>query len=110
MEKHQMLVTVVGSNVGLQAALELTPPSGHAGDFTVRIAQTWQRLDKEPVVMECPTGTNIQGDMNLTFNVIFGDIEVSKPYTVTDTLQQMADLTGAICRRFEQEFFAVQEN
>jgi hypothetical protein len=107
MEKHKILLAVAGANVGfeLKGRLNLLPDFDKTKDLVFGLPKQWQRLDKGATVLLHPIATEFLGEIDLDMNVVFGDIERSEPYTVTDTLQRMSDFTHEIVGTFEHLFF-----
>ncbi len=102
-EKHKTLLTVAGAHTGMRAEFKATVAEGAALGETITFQhpKRWQRLDKEAILFTHPLGLNLDGNVDLTFHIIFADVESSEPYTLTDSLQQMSDLTAGIVSAFE---------
>jgi len=107
MEKHQILVTVAGANVGFEfkGQLNFLPDFDRSQPLVYKTPGRWQRLDKDATLLVHSITTEFEGEMGLEMNVVFGDIERPEAYTVTDTLQHMSDFTRDIVSAFERAFF-----
>jgi hypothetical protein len=73
-------------------------------DRRIIIPNGWQRLEKETIIFAHCTTLKFEGKMQLMLNVIFGDIESSEAYTVSDTLHQMTQTVSGIVADFEKRF------
>jgi hypothetical protein len=106
-EKHQIIVTLAGANVGLnvKGQLNFLPEFDRTRDQVYQAPKRWQRLDKDALLLVHPIDTEFEGEIGADMNVVFGDIERPEPHAVTDTLQNMSDLTRGIIDAFEALFF-----
>jgi hypothetical protein len=107
-EKHKIIVPMVGTHVGFKfdLVLKALPGFDASRDLVLKAPKTWNYLDKEPItVFVHPLHTEIQGEMDLDFNVTFRDVDTPHPWGMVDTLQKFVDLTRAIVAIFEERFF-----
>jgi hypothetical protein len=106
-DKHKILVTVAAANIGWAHQLTFKSSAEPGTKHLFHVPNQWQRLDKESIALIYPaslkmqTGSNVQ----LQMAVIFGDIQATEPYTVTETLVKFVDLTRGIVKIFEDRFF-----
>lgn len=106
-EKHKTIVTVASAGVGASynGIFLPGPDFDHTINQSVQILRRRYMLDKEQVILSHPSGLQYEGDIDISMNVAFRDIDSREPYTVTDTLQQMADMCQGIMGIFESTFF-----
>jgi hypothetical protein len=109
MEKHKVVLTVAGANVGysLKGELRPTPEFDGTADHTLGVPRRWQSLDKEATLFVHPIGTEFRGEMELQMCVVFGDLQVPQAQAVPETLQQISDFVTGITDTFERLFFTV---
>jgi len=83
MEKHKIIVAMVGTHVGWHYDFILKPLPGFDStkDHVIKVPKKWQLLEKEPVTLFVhPATTEIHGNMDLQLNVAFRDIETPHPW------------------------------
>src|ERR1035438_6385669 len=108
MEKHKVIVPMVGTHVGwkYEFVLKALPGFDSSREHALKFPKTWQYLDEESITLFVhPLNTEIEGEMNLNLNVTFRDIETPHPWGMVDTLQKFVDLTRDILATFEEQFF-----
>ena len=108
MEKHKIIVPMVSTHVAFKynLILKAIPGFDPTRDPVFKVPKIWSYLDEEPITFFVqPLHTEIEGEMDLDFNVTFRDIETPHPWGMVDTLQKFVDLTRAIVAIFEKRFF-----
>lgn len=84
------------------ASVKIAP---NLGLNTVEAPKLVHLGEQTEVVMLRFTGTAIESDYQIAFNVVFRDTEIVNEQPVVSTLHQFAGLTRGIVARFEKRLF-----
>lgn len=103
-DKHQALIPAAAATFHANASITFKPGIGLN---TISAPRFIPLFENELVVMKLPSSaTDIQGNLNVSIDIAFGDIEVIKGEPVLPSLKQFSDLSKGIVRAFEERFFA----
>ena len=103
-DKHQALIPTAAAIYQTNASLSFKPGIGRN---IISAPKVVLLFEKEITVMKLPASTTeIQGNLNVSIDIAFGDVGVVKGEPVLPSLKQFSELTNGIVRTFEKQFFA----
>lgn len=103
-DKHQSLIPAAAATFSTMASLSFKP---QLGLNTIIAPKVIPAFENEIVIAELPAGAaEIQGNLNVSIDIAFGDIETVKGKPVLPSLMEFSDLTKGIVLAIEGQFFA----
>ena len=101
-DKHQSLVAIAAVPQGWHGLFEMQALSTEPHVFE---AARWVRLDQDQAILRYPAGGNFEGELEITVDVAFDEIEPIKNQPVLTVLNQHAGLVKRIILLFENRIF-----
>ncbi len=102
-DKHQALIPAAAATFQTNASLSFKPGIGRNVVSAPRLVPLFER---EITVMKLPaSATEIKGDLNVSIDIVFGNVEFVKGEPVLSSLKQFSYLMNVIIIEFEERFF-----